>query len=273
MSDHHGSLVCVGTGMRLSGQLTPIAKSHIENADIVMAAVANHLTINLVKSMAKAFVCLSSFYGEGGGEGKSRKTTYEQMVNEIVESVRAGKKVCAVFYGHPGVFACIGHRAIAVAKKEGYSAQMLPGISAEDCLFADLGIDPGDVGMQSMEATQFLINQRNIDPTALFIVWQIGVVGDLTLKRFDTCKEHLELMVEKLARIYSLDHKVIIYEAATNPIEKVRIDRIALKDLPNTQLNPISTLVIPAAARFEQDTEFLHKLEALAQSGNYSIVE
>jgi hypothetical protein len=56
MNYHKGSLVCVGTGMRLGGQLTPIAKSHIENADIVMAAVANHLTINLVKSMSKAFV-------------------------------------------------------------------------------------------------------------------------------------------------------------------------------------------------------------------------
>ncbi|MCJ8274514.1 MAG: SAM-dependent methyltransferase, partial [Psychrosphaera sp.] len=270
MSDNKGSLVCVGTGMRLGGQLTPIAKSHIENADIVMAAVANHLTITLVKNMSKAFVCLSDFYGEGGGKGKSRKTTYQQMVDKILEAVRAGKKVCAVFYGHPGVFAGISHKAIAIAKKENYPTQMLPGISAEDCLVADLGIDPGTTGMQSMEATQFLIYQRNIDPTALFIMWQIGVVGDLTLKRFDTCKEHLELMVEKLARIYSLDQEVIIYEAATNPIEKVRIDRIALKDLSSTPLKSISTLVIPAAAKLEKDEAFLLKLEALAESGSYT---
>jgi hypothetical protein len=80
-------------------------------------------------------------------------------------------------------------------------------------------------------------------------------------------------MVEKLARIYSLDHEIIIYEAVTNPLEKVRIDRIALKDLPNTPLKSISTLMIPAAVQFEKDTEFLRKLEAIAQSGDYSIVE
>jgi hypothetical protein len=37
---------------------------------------------------------------------------------------------------------------------------MLPGISAEDCLFADLGIDPGIYGCQSYEATDFLANGR-----------------------------------------------------------------------------------------------------------------
>jgi hypothetical protein len=36
---------------------------------------------------------------------------------------------------------------------DGFDAVMLPGISAEDCLFADLGIDPGMIGCQSFEAT------------------------------------------------------------------------------------------------------------------------
>ena len=29
----HGKLVCVGTGMRMAGQLTPLARSYIETAD------------------------------------------------------------------------------------------------------------------------------------------------------------------------------------------------------------------------------------------------
>ena len=38
---------------------------------------------------------------------------------------------------------------------------MLPAISAEDCLFADVGIDPAMTGCQSYEATDFMINGRD----------------------------------------------------------------------------------------------------------------
>jgi precorrin-3B methylase len=265
--NNQGSLVCVGTGMRLAGQLTPIAKSHIQSADIVIGAVSNNLSRHWLKSMAKDYICLWSFYGDGSEQGKSRKTSYHEMAQAIIEQVKQGKRVCAVFYGHPGVFACIGHLAISQLKKMGYPAQMLPGISAEDCLVADLGIDPGAKGMQSMEATQYLINRREIDPSALLVLWQPGIVGDLTLKRFDTCEAHVSLLVEKLSRLYSLQHQVILYEAATNPLQTPRIDYLALEDLPQASMSQITTLVIPATAKMVVDEEFRAKLQALEVSG------
>ena len=54
------------------------------------------------------------------------------------------------------VFVQPSHESIAIARLEGFSARMLPGISAEDCLFADIGLDPGKDGCQSFEATDFL---------------------------------------------------------------------------------------------------------------------
>ncbi|MDE2427759.1 MAG: hypothetical protein KGM99_03470, partial [Burkholderiales bacterium] len=174
-------------------------------------------------------------------------------------------KVCAAFYGHPGIFACISHMAIADARKEGFDAHMEPGISALDCLVADLGIDPGSYGMQSMESTQFMIYQRVIDPTALFILWQIGLAGDLTLKRFDTEPAHLQLVVEKLGRDYPLDHEVILYEAATHPLEQMRAEKIRLGDLPSAALKQITTLVIPPALAMQKDQEMIDRLNALAE--------
>ena len=50
--------------------------------------------------------------------------TYEEMVDVMVETVRAGKTVCAVFYGHPGVFVLPTHRAIATLRAEGFKAMM-----------------------------------------------------------------------------------------------------------------------------------------------------
>ncbi|MFT6991564.1 MAG: hypothetical protein ACJASL_003551, partial [Paraglaciecola sp.] len=37
-SNKTGSIVCVGTGMTVGAHMAPIARSHIENADIVFFA-------------------------------------------------------------------------------------------------------------------------------------------------------------------------------------------------------------------------------------------
>jgi precorrin-2 methylase len=105
---------------------------------------------------------------------KNRIVTYVQMVERMLDEVRAGKYVCAVFYGHPGVFVSPSHNTIAIARREGYEAEMLPGISAEDCLYADLDVDPSIPRLQIFEATDLLLRQRRIDPTMNLIVFQVG---------------------------------------------------------------------------------------------------
>ncbi|PXX39755.1 SAM-dependent methyltransferase [Undibacterium pigrum] len=259
-----GSLVCVGTGMRMAGQLTPIAQSYMESFDIVIAAVPNIFTRKWLQGVAREYVCLNDHYEDTKVDGKTRRDTYRRMADTILKEVRAGKKVCAAFYGHPGIFACISHMAIAEAREEGYDAHMEPGISALDCLVADLGIDPGSHGMQSMESTQFMIYKRTLDPTALLVLWQVGIAGDLTLKRFDTESAHLQILVNKLAQYYPLDHEVILYEAATDPLEKTRIDKLPLGDLPKMSYKQITTLVIPPAQTLEKDQAIIDELNALA---------
>ncbi|MBV8634961.1 MAG: hypothetical protein JO002_10760 [Burkholderiaceae bacterium] len=259
-----GRLVCVGTGMRLGGQITPIAQSHIESADVVVGAASNIFQRRWLQGLAREYICLARHYDVVKEDGKNRRDTYRNMCAAIMDQVRAGKTVCAAFYGHPGIFACIANLAINQALAEGYEAHMVPGISAMDCLVADLRMDPGSYGLQSMEATQFLIYQRQLDPTSMLILWQIGFTGDLTLKRFDTEPARLQILVDKLAKHYPLDHEVILYEAATNPFEKTRIDRLALRDLPAAELKQITTLVVPQALAFVRDEETIAKLNALS---------
>jgi len=258
-----GKLVCVGTGLRMAGQLTPLSKSYIESFDVVFAAVPNMFTREWLKGVAKNYVCILDHYDDAQLDGKNRRDTYRRMADTILAEVRAGKKVCAAFYGHPGIFACISHMAIKDARAEGFEAHMEPGISALDCLVADLGIDPGNNGMISMEATQFMIFERVIDPSALFVVWQIGIAGDLTLKRYDTEPAHLQIIVNKLARTYSLDHEVILYEAATHALEQTRSEKIRLGDLPNARLKQHTTLVIPPAQSMQYDEDIMKQLKEL----------
>jgi precorrin-6B methylase 1 len=259
-----GKLICVGTGMRMAGQVTPLAQSYIETADVVIAAVPNIFTRQWLQQIAKQYICLLGYYSDCDVEGKDRSDTYRRMADTILSEVRAGKVVCAAFYGHPGIFACIAHIAIKDARAEGLSAEMLPGISAEDCLVADLGIDPGSTGMQSMETTQFMIYERRIDTGALLILWQPALAGELSLKRFDTTPAKLQVLVDKLARDYPLDHSVILYEAATHPLEQTRMDSVLLKDLPHATLRQATTLVIPAAYPLKLDQAMVDQLNALA---------
>ena len=95
----------------------------------------------------------------------------------MLREVRAGLDVVGVFYGHPGVFVAPSHRALAIAKEEGYKARMLPGISAEDCLYADLGIDPANPGCLIYEASDFLITERPVNINSHLILFQVGCVG------------------------------------------------------------------------------------------------
>jgi precorrin-6B methylase 1 len=258
-----GSLVCVGVGMTLGSHITPLSRSYIEKADVVFSLMSDGIVELWVQEMHPDVRSLQPYYSEG----TSRLISYKAMIEAMLTEVRAGKKVCGAFYGHPGVFAWVPHRAIELAREEGYAAHMEPGVSAEDCLYADLGIDPGKYGCAHYEASQFMFYQRRIDPSAYLILWQVGVAGDQSLARFSTGSAYRQVLVDILARDYPLDHEVIIYQAATLPIQRARMERVRLADIVETVMDTQITLVVPPALSKMQDREVLtllsqvHELE------------
>ena len=254
-----GSLACVGLGMLLGGHISPRAQAEIREADIIFAAVSDPLVELWLKDMHADVRSLQPCYAEG----KSRHQTYDEMLDLVMAEVRAGRRVCGVFYGHPGVFARMPHRAIAQARAEGFPARMEPGISAEDCLYADLGIDPGEVGCQHYEASQFMFYRRRIDPSAYLVLWQVGLAGDRTHRRYATGPAHRALLVERLAEDYALEHPVTVYEAATLAIQSPRAQVIALRELPDTELRLQSTLVVPPAHDLRPDAAMMSRAAEL----------
>jgi precorrin-3B methylase len=257
--ERRGSLVCVGVGMTLGSHITPLARSYIEKADVVFTALSDGIIELWLAKMNPNVRSFQSLYKEG----KSRANTYREMVDTLLTEVRAGKHVCGAFYGHPGVFALPPHKAITKAREAGYRAHMEPGISAEDCLYADLGFDPGRYGCQHYEASQFMFYRRRIDPSAYLILWQIGVAGDQSFARFSTNSRYRQVLVDVLAHDYDLSHEVIIYRAATLPLQEPLIERVPLGKLPESQVDMHSTLVIPPARPLEPDTQIRERLSAL----------
>ncbi|WP_410176181.1 SAM-dependent methyltransferase [Shewanella cyperi] len=255
----NGSLVCVGTGLKLAGQVSVIARSYLEHADVVFSLMPDGFHQRWVEGLNPNVVNLQQFYGRNG-EIKNRRITYRQMVAAMLEQVRNGKKVVGAFYGHPGVFACVPHMAIQQAREEGFEALMEPGISAEACLWADLGIDPGTSGHQSFEASQFMFFRHVPDPSCHLLLWQIALAGEHTLTQFNTSSDRLQALVEQLQEWYCPEHEVIIYEAANLPVQAPRITRVPLSQLPWVTLTPASTLLIPPARKLEYNMEVLQRL-------------
>lgn len=258
-SEAGGRLTCVGLGTMLGAHLTPVARHALVSADDVFVLASDSLVELWVQRMRPDATSLQSFYADG----RRRRDTYADMESAICEPVRAGRHVCAAFYGHPGVFAQVAHAAIKVVRNSGFDARMEPGISAEGCLYADLGLDPGRWGCQHYEATQLLFFRRTIDPTALLVIWQVGVVGDRQAARFATTPAHRQLLVERLAPDYPAAHEVIVYEAPTTPLERPRIERMPLDRLPTAPLGMRSTLVVPPVRRPEIDPVWLARAAAL----------
>jgi uncharacterized protein YabN with tetrapyrrole methylase and pyrophosphatase domain len=249
-----GSLIVVGTGIQLGTQLTPEARMAIKNADIVLALVTEPVMQASVKRLNPNMRSLHDHYVLG----ESRAGAYEAMVVEILAHVRRGLDVCAAFYGHPGVFVAPSHEAVRRAREEGFRARMLPGISAEDCLFADLGVDPA-LGCQSYEATDFLVHGRRVDTTATLVLWQLGTVGSAAASA-EARPSGLGVLVDALLELYPSDHEVVVYEASPYPGFDPLICRVPLSDLTPEHVSAMSTLCVPPREPARRDLTMLDRL-------------
>ena len=252
-----GSLTVVGVGIAGPAHVTREALGAIRAAQKRFVLVADPLTLEWLLDLAPGAENLAEVYEVG----RPREASYEEMTERILAPVRRGRKVCAIFYGHPGVFANAPHEAVRRARAEGFEARMQPGVSALDCLFADVGVDPGDVGCQEYEATDFLLRNRRFDPCAALVLWQIGVVGvqDFRVEALWS-RAGLEVLAERLLETYPRRHEVVVYEATTLPLRPPKILHLPLSALAAADVTAISTLYVPPLPDRPTDRKMLKRL-------------
>jgi hypothetical protein len=223
----------------------------IKRADKVFYLVPDPFARKFVTDLNAHSEDLHPFYVSG----QPRIITYDNMVDRIMVEVRAGKRVVAAFYGHPGVFAYPSHKSIYIARNEGFPARMLAGVSAEDCIVADLGLDPS-IGCHSYEATSFMVRPIPIFTSCLLILWQVGVIGDLKYTpKASAPSGGMKKLQARLLEAFPEDHDAIMYEASFSPAWKSRADVVRISDLGDMPVNGISTLVIPPSTILPVDPE------------------
>lgn len=249
MSRRRGSLTVVGTGIDVTTQLTPGARAAIEAADVVLYLLADAVSALRVEALNARSRSLDCFYAPG----KERSATYAQIVEAILSEALGGANVCAAFYGHPGVYAAVGHEAVRRGKAAGLPARMLPAVSALDCLFADLGIDPARGGLQVYEATSFFEMRPPVDPGATLLLLQVGMLGERGGSPSAAVAARFAQLVEVLRRQYDGKREVMLYEASAYPGVAPTLVRFSLGDPEPPTPSVLATLCVPARKRQGQE--------------------
>lgn len=239
-----GSLTIVGSGIRPGLHTTQEARIRIERASKVLYLLAEHAPTTWIERLNPSAESLAPLYQLGRDHGE----VYEALVTAMLAWLRRGDDVCVVTYGNPAVFDQSSHEAVRRARAEGFRAKILPGISAMDCLFVDLGVDPGQDGFQSFDATDFLVSRRTPDIGVPLILWQISVIGD-TRTSGTVSRPGLRNLAERLAELYGDDHEVIVYEASPFPVGRALVERCLLRGLSEAEVSGMSTLYVPPSSK------------------------
>jgi hypothetical protein len=254
-----GELIIIGSGIETLG-FTLGDEKLIESAGKVLFCVADPATIVWLRRLRPDALDLYVLYGED----KPRYTTYMQMTEAQLYWVRQGMKVVVVFYGHPGIFVLSTHRAIKLARSEGYKAAMKASVSALDALCADLGVDPAHPGLQTHEATDALVRQRRPDTSLHVVLWQVGVIGELGYRRQGYLNNHFSYFIRWLQGIYGDDYEVTHYIGSRYPTIPPLIEKHRLSEFhdPDCQLKitGISTFYLPPRDVRPSDLEVMKDL-------------
>lgn len=246
-----------GSGILAGGHWTVETLAELAAADRVFYLTADPATEASLRRRRPDARSLYDCYAPG----RRREASYERMLARLAVPLARGERVVAVFYGHPGVFAWAPHEAVRRARAAGCAARMLPAISAEDCLIADLELDPAATGWQSYEASDFLLRPRRIDAASALVLWQIGAVGVADFRRRALWnRDGLTWLRDRLLELYPAAHEAVLYEAAQYAICAPRREALPLARLGEAEASVITTLYVPPASSAARDERAIAEL-------------
>jgi len=249
-------LSLVGTGIKTISHLTKESEAHIKQADIVLSLVNEPVMMEWIEKYSKKNINLDKVYF---GHQK-RREAYSEITDYIINKLSEHDFICIVFYGHPTVFSSPGLDAIKRAEKLGVNTSVLSAISAEDCLFSDLKINPGDCGCFSVEATDLILFNRRFDSNSHLIIWQVGMIGNYGHEK-PVNTELVDILRDHLLLFYPENHPVYLYEASLYPGMESNITKADVGQLSEQKYTTITSLYIPPLDKGVVDNAVLKRIK------------
>ncbi len=253
----------VGLGVLNIDQITRETERAIRRSNEVLYVDTGIATQTYLESLCPRVTSLfETSYKETG----KRLNAYHHMAARVLDAALDHPPVTFAMHGHPIVGAYAPFLIRDLAGLLALQVQVLPGISAMDCLFAELMVDPCVAGMQMYEATDLLLRRQSLQPDVPALIWQIGCV-ETTLHTMRVSKpERFERLRSHLLRFYLPQHVISAVYSTPHPLMPSTMHRFAVGNLCDYAhlLHPGFTLFIPAAhERPIEDLELLRQIDSV----------
>lgn len=255
-------LIIAGSGIKFLSHLTVEVKAAIETSSCVVYLLNEPAIKKWVSLNSKKSITLDELYFSSS----LRADSYNKIANEIIAILEEHNDIVFLIYGHPTYFSSIVPKLIEKISLEQVDIQIMPGISALDCLFSDLRVDPGVNGLQSYDATEFILYDHAFSKNVHLVLWQIAIIGEIKIISDDILSlkrqaKALEILYTKLARQYPDEHFLYLYIASQYPSIPFEAIKIRLIDLLDISIPRLATLYIPPIESNKMRLDILNQLE------------
>lgn len=251
----------IGSGTKSIDHLTREALDVIKSGGTIFLLDKRNKVRELTKEFADEYVHCEEYYEDG----IPRKDIYKNIADEIVtEAKQSNDHVTFISYGHPVVFVTPTQYILDAGESEDLNVDVLPGVSATACLFADMGLDPQN-GIQMYEATDMLLRKHNINTSVPMFLWQIGVLETKLNSEKPSHPNRFQRLKEYLQEWYPDQHTVYLTRTATNSneeFEKIPFQLESLEECHDIVTNAHTLYVPPSAEPGIRDDELSELLES-----------
>ena len=253
----------VGLGVLNVDQITRETERVIRRSNEVLYVDTGVATRAYLKSLCPRVTSLfETSYEEDG----HRLNAYHHMAARVLDAAMDHPPVTFAMHGHPIVGAYAPFLIRDMARLLSLEVLVLPGISAKDCLCAELMVDPCVVGMQMYEATDLLLRRRPLQPDVPALIWQIGCVETRLHTTRVSRPERFERLRSYLLRFYPPQHEVTAVYSTPHPLMPSTVHRFVLQNMCEYAhlLHAGFTLYIPAVyERPVEDHELAHQMDSV----------
>lgn len=250
----------IGLGINPEKQLSKEAKEVITDSEKVFCVTTKEELNELEESHGNKFYDLTK---ESYKKDELRLEAYFHMASKIIEESLVNGKATLALYGHPTVFAFPPYLIHRVAKLLNKKVKIISGVSAMDCLLADLVIDPATNGMLTYEATDLLMTRRMILPDVPLMIWQVGTVETSLYNTLQNTPSRFKKIKEYLLEFYPASQPVFAYFANSIKDQNSLVYTIKLgeiEDYASILGSGITIYIPPAYKRTNIDEEILQNL-------------
>lgn len=255
-------LYIVGLGVANVDHVTREAESAIRQSREVLYLDTGVATQRFLEQRCAR---VTSLYEESYREEDLRLNAYRHMAARVIDAALDHAPVTLAIHGHPVVAVYAPFLILDMAELLGLTVRILPGISAMDCVFAELKIDPCVHGLQMYEATDLLLRGRPLQADVPALIWQIGNLETRLHTSRVSKPERFDRFVNYLLRFYPVGHNVVAIYVAPHPLMPSTIRQFPLGKLREhaEHLHAGFTLYIPAVAeRAIEDIDLLRKIDS-----------